>query len=114
MIVLVSRDRFSHHLTPHHGDCEGSWLSPGALEYLRRHTDYEPFRMERVSDYLVQRMRALGHLRAMAQAPPLGAFTQPFDPSTAAASCCQPLKPACSSSQGRARSRSEPAWGPGG
>jgi hypothetical protein len=80
MIVLVSRDRFSHHLTPHHGDCEGSWLSPGALEYLRRHTDYEPFRMERVSDYLVQRMRALGHLRAMAQAPPLGAFTQPFDP----------------------------------
>lgn len=83
MIVIVSRDRFSHFLSPHHSDLEAHWLSPGALEYLRRHTDYKPFEMERVSDYIVQRMRELGHLRPMHSAPPLGTFTEAFDPASA-------------------------------
>lgn len=80
MIVMLSRDRFSFFVSPHHSDCEAMWLSPGAYRYLLAHTGYRVFEMERVSEYLTKRMRETGHLRPLCDAPPLGDFTEDFEP----------------------------------
>jgi hypothetical protein len=80
MIVALSRDLLSCFLTPHHSDHEALWLSPGAYSYLLEHTDYKVFEMERVSEYLIQRMQATGHLRPLRDAPPLGGFLNDFIP----------------------------------
>ena len=65
MIVSMWRDRHSWFLGLHSADSAGEayWLSPGGLRYLRKHTDYEPEVMDRVSFYTVERLWATGHLR---------------------------------------------------
>lgn len=79
MIVAISRDRWSHFLTAHGSDLEAWWLSPGAYTYLTQH-GYRVHEMERVSDFLVERMKVTGHLRPMSQAPKLGEFQDAFVP----------------------------------
>lgn len=79
MIVSLRRDEFSYLVEPH-SQGEAHWMSPGAYIYLLDHTDYRVHRMHRVSVYLVERMRELGHLRPMKQAPPLGTFLEEFKP----------------------------------
>ena len=80
MIVTLNRDQHSY-LVGMHSEGEAYWLSPGALRYLREHTDYEPYEMERVSFYTVERLLATGHLRHMKDAPwPVGSFDEEFAP----------------------------------
>jgi hypothetical protein len=57
MIVTLERDQHSWFLRDH-SEGQGYWLSPGALRYLRKHTDYEPDGMARVSFYTVERLWA--------------------------------------------------------
>ena len=79
MIVAIERDAFSCFLSPH-SKGEAYWLSPGAYQYLLEHTDYRVYEMMRVSFYLAERMKCMGHLRPMSQAPRLGSFLDEFRP----------------------------------
>lgn len=81
MIVSLRRDRFSWFLGLHAEGEEPYWLSPGALRYLREHTDYEPDEMERVSFHTVEELWATGHLRHLKDRPlPIGSFDEDFVP----------------------------------
>ena len=81
MIVSLRRDRHSWFLGLHSEGEEAHWLSPGALRYLRAHTDYEPEGMERVSFYTVEQLWATSHLRHLKDRPlPIGSFDDAFVP----------------------------------
>ena len=83
MIVSMWRDRHSWFLGLHSADSAGEayWLSPGGLRYLRKHTDYEPEVMHRVSFYTVEQLWATGHLRHLKDRPlPIGSFDEDFVP----------------------------------
>jgi hypothetical protein len=84
MIVELHRDEHSWLMMPH-SLSEPLWLSPGAYRYLLEHTDYHVNHMQRVSFYLVQRMRETGHLRPLEEAPPTGSFQEEFRPNEASA-----------------------------
>jgi hypothetical protein len=86
MIVSLERDQHNWFLREH-SEGKGHWLSPGALRYLREHTDYEPEvmgrnmgrNMARVSFYTVERLWATGHLRELKDRPwPIGSFDEDF------------------------------------
>ena len=80
MIVTLERDQHSWFLRDH-SEGQGYWLSPGALRYLREHTDYDPDGMARVSFYTVERLWATGHLRELKKRPwPIGSFDEDFRP----------------------------------
>ena len=81
MIVSLKRDQFSWFLGVHAEGEKGYSLSPGALRYLREHTDYEPYDMECVSFYTVDQLWATKHLRHLKDRPwPIGSFDEDFVP----------------------------------
>jgi hypothetical protein len=82
MIVELHLDHHSYLMLPH-SLSEPLWLSAGAYRYLLEHTDYHVNDMQRVSFYLVRRMRETGHLRPLAEAPRTGTFQEEFRPTEA-------------------------------
>ena len=80
MIVTLERDQHSWFLRDR-SEGQGYWLSPGALRYLREHTDSDPDGMARVSFYTVERLWATKHLRELKNRPwPIGSFDEDFRP----------------------------------
>ena len=58
----------------HYEGQEALWLSPGGLEFLRKHVGYQPFEQEIVPQGLVYRLQKLKHIRPLREAPPTGAW----------------------------------------
>ena len=87
----LHQDQHSYLMMPHCCFSEPLWLSPGAYRYLLEHTDYHVNHMQRVSFYLVQRMRETGHLRPLEEAPRTGTFQEEFRPNEASREAAGPL-----------------------
>jgi hypothetical protein len=80
MIVGFSRANSDYfRVFPHHPGTEAYWLSPAGLEYIRS-LGFRPYEQALVPEASLARLRILGHLRPMRDAPPLGAWAEvPLD-----------------------------------
>jgi hypothetical protein len=74
MIVIFLRRPGYTLMRPHGDEPDPWWLSAGGLEYLRNFTDYSPYRCEHISEFLIEKLKATGDLRPLAQAPPTGTW----------------------------------------
>ena len=59
---------------PHFGGIEAFWLSPGGLEYLRKHVGHKPLEQNIVPNGTINRLQRLRHIRPLREAPPTGAW----------------------------------------
>ena len=73
IVIFLRRPRYIL-MRPHGDEPDPWWLSAGGLEYLRNFTDYSPYRCEHISEFLIEKLKATGDLRPLAQAPPTGTW----------------------------------------
>ena len=55
MIVTLQETPVYIIMKPHGDEPDPWWLSAGGLEYLRKYTDYEPYKCHHISHYLVDK-----------------------------------------------------------
>ena len=70
MIVTFQETPVYIIMKPHGDEPDPWWLSAGGLEYLRKYTDYEPYKCHHISHYLVDKFIETGDLRPLSEAPP--------------------------------------------